>query len=129
MHGRAAGVSIQHGASELAACRLVQGPAATARVAEAMQALGLSGPVLVVADTTAVSQLAIAWAEAFATAGWTHRVIGFSGMSVGREIAGLVREAESLGAATILGAGGPEALDAAAAVAAATSAAFVATPA
>lgn len=107
---------------------LVQGPDATARVAEAMQALGLAGPVLVVAEPTAVSRLALAWAEAFAAAGWTHRVIGFAGTAGGRELASLVHEADSLGAATILGAGGPEVLDAAAAVAAATSAAFVATP-
>lgn len=126
MRHRAADVATTAGRSSP---RLVQAPGATARVAEAMQSLGLGGPVLVVAEPTAVSQLAPAWAEAFATAGWTHRVIGFSGISVGREIAGLIREAESLGAATILGAGDPEVLDAAAAVAAATSAAFVATPA
>lgn len=90
--------------------------------------MGLGGPVLVIADSAAVSRLAPTWAEAFAGAGWVHRVIGFGGTGGRREIAALAREAASLGAVTILGAGGREVLDAAAAVASATSAGFVGCP-
>lgn len=73
------------------------------RLLAAMVAAGNSGPVLVVACDDAVSLLAPAWAGSFAAAGWTHRVL-----VVGegrRETAAIVAEAESLGAAAIIGAG------------------------
>lgn len=108
--------------------RYVQGADTTPRIAEEMQAVGLSGPVLVVAGATAVERLAPAWATAFAAAGWGHRVLAFGGESSRREIAAIVREAEAFGAAALVGAGGGKALDAARAAAAVLRIAFVSCP-
>ena len=108
--------------------RYVQGADTTPRIADEMQAVGLSGPVLVVAGSTAVERLAPIWAAAFATAGWHHRVLAFGGESSRREIAAIIREAEAYGAAVIVGAGGGKAIDAARAAAAALRIAFVSCP-
>lgn len=44
-------------------------------IAAALSARGLAGPVLVVADDDAIAARAPAWADAFAAAGITHRVV------------------------------------------------------
>jgi glycerol dehydrogenase len=93
-----------------------------------MQAVGLSGPVLVVAGSAAVARLARSWAESFHDAGWLHRVVGFGGESSRREIAAISAEAESLAAAVIVGAGGGKALDASRSAAAARGLPFVSCP-
>lgn len=108
--------------------RYVQGAGVTRRLAAEMQAVGLSGPVLVVAGSAAVARLARSWAESFHDAGWLHRVVGFGGESSRREIAAISAEAESLAAAVIVGAGGGKALDASRAAAAARGLPFVSCP-
>ncbi|MEI6505067.1 MAG: glycerol dehydrogenase [Planctomycetota bacterium] len=108
--------------------RYVQGPGITHRLADEMQAVGLVGPVLIVAGNAAITRLAPTWAEAFAEAGWLHRVRLFGGESSRREIKSLGREAESLDAAVIVGAGGGKTLDAARAAAAALRLPFVSCP-
>ncbi|MCE9630411.1 MAG: glycerol dehydrogenase [Planctomycetia bacterium] len=108
--------------------RYVQGPGITRRVADEMQAVGLSGPVLIVAGNAAITRLAPTWAAAFAEAGWLHRVRAFGGESSRREIEALAREAAALGAAVIVAAGGGKTLDAARAAAAARRLPFVSCP-
>ena len=108
--------------------RYVQGAGVTRRLAAEMQAVGLSGPVLVVAGSAAVARLARSWAESCDDAGWLHRVVGFGGESSRREIAAISAEAESLAAAVIVGAGGGKALDASRSAAAARGLPFVSCP-
>lgn len=50
-------------------------------IAARLVALGLSGPVLVVADAAAIAAEAPAWASGFAAAGLPHRVI-LSGVDI-----------------------------------------------
>ena len=108
--------------------RYVQGPGVSGQIAAQMQAVGLSGPVLVVAGNAAIARLAPLWAAAFAAAGWTHRVRLRGGESSRREIAALAAEADSLSARVIVAAGGGKTLDAARAAAAARQIAFVSCP-
>ena len=108
--------------------RYVQGPGVSGQIAAQMQAVGLSGPVLVVAGNAAIARLAPLWAAAFAAAGWTHRVRLCGGESSRREIAALAAEADSLSARVIVAAGGGKTLDAARAAAAARQIAFVSCP-
>lgn len=108
--------------------RYVQGPGVSGQIAAQMRAVGLSGPVLVVAGNAAIARLAPTWAAAFAAAGWTHRVRLFGAESSRREIAALAAEAASLSARVIVAAGGGKALDAARAAAAASRLPFVSCP-
>jgi len=108
--------------------RYVQGPGVSGQIAAQMRAVGLSGPVLVVAGNSAIARLAPGWAAAFAAAGWTHRVRLCGGESSRREIAALAAEAASLSACVIVAAGGGKTLDAARAAAAARQIAFVSCP-
>lgn len=108
--------------------RYVQGPGMSGQIAVQMRAVGLSGPVLVVAGNSAIARLAPVWAEAFAEAGWTHRVRLCGGESSRREIAALAAEAAGLSARVIVAAGGGKTLDAARAAAAARQIAFVSCP-
>jgi len=120
-----------HAPSPLVFCaplRYVQGPGVTRRLAAEMRAVGLTGPVLVVAGTSAVAKLAPEWAAAFAEAGWTHRVLSFGGESSRREVAAIAAEADALGAAVIVAAGGGKALDAARAAATSRRLPFVSCP-
>ena len=48
--------------------RYVQGPGVSGQIAAQMQAVGLSGPVLVVAGNAAIARLAPLWAAACAVA-------------------------------------------------------------
>ncbi len=108
--------------------RYVQGPGVARRLAAEMQAVGLEGPVLVSAGNAAIASLAPAWAESFAAAGWTHRVLAFGGESSRREIGAIAAEATAMGARAIVGAGGGKTLDAARAAAAAARLPFVSCP-
>jgi glycerol dehydrogenase len=108
--------------------RYVQGPGLARRLADEMQAVGLEGPVLVSAGNAAIASLAPAWAESFAAAGWTHRVLAFGGESSRREIAAIATEAAAIHARAIVGAGGGKTLDAARAAAAAARLPFVSCP-
>ena len=108
--------------------RYVQGPGVSRRLAAEMQAVGLEGPVLVSAGNAAIASLAPAWADSFAEAGWSHRVLAFGGESSRREVAAIAAEASGVGARTIVGAGGGKTLDAARAAAAMARIPFVSCP-
>jgi glycerol dehydrogenase len=108
--------------------RYVQGPGVSQQLAAEMRAVGLEGPVLIAAGSTAIASLAPAWADSFAEAGWTHRVFAFGGESSRREIAAIAAEASAFGARAIVGAGGGKTLDAARAAAAARGLPFVSCP-
>jgi len=100
----------------------------TERLATEMAVLGLSGPVLVVGGASAVGMLAPVWAASMAAAGWQHRVRLFGGECTAAEIDALAAEARSLGARSLVGAGGGKCLDAARAAAAAVNLPFVSCP-
>lgn len=108
--------------------RYVQGLDATEHLADEMLAVGLEGPVLVVAGGHAVARLAPAWARTFAAAGFAHRVRGFGGECSRGEIAAIVAEAESLAARVIVAAGGGKVIDAGRAAAARLGLPFVSCP-
>jgi glycerol dehydrogenase len=108
--------------------RYVQGAGATERLGAEMLAVGLQGPALFVAGNSAVGRLAPVWAKSLAGIGWMHRVWLFGGESSRREIAAIAAEARSLGAATIVAAGGGKVLDAARAAAAILRLPFVSCP-
>ena len=93
--------------------RYVQGAGATRQLGAEMVNVGLEGPVLLVAGPTPISRLATTWALAFDDVGMSHRVRLFGGESSRREIAAIAEEARSLGARTIVAAGGGKVLDAA----------------
>jgi len=71
-----------------------------------LRADGRVGPVLIVADADAISGSAPAWAAAFHAAGWVHRVLAAARRADDDEVTGIAAEAESLGAATVVGVGG-----------------------
>ena len=108
--------------------RYVQGPAATARLGAEMRSVGLEGPCLLVAGSTAVARLAPIWAETLDESGFVSRVRLFGGESSRREIAAIVEEARSLGCRTIVAAGGGKVLDAARSAAAQLGLHFVSCP-
>jgi glycerol dehydrogenase len=108
--------------------RYVQGPGAMARLGAEMRAVGLEGPCLIVAGSTAVARLAPTWATALDEAGFVSRVRLFGGESSRREIAAIVQEARGLGGRTIIGAGGGKVLDAARSAAAELGLPFVSCP-
>jgi glycerol dehydrogenase len=108
--------------------RYVQGAGAMRRLGAEMAAVGLEGPALIVAGATPIARLAPVWAAAFDEVGIGHRVRLFGGESSRREIAAIVEEARSLGARTIVAAGGGKVLDAARSAAAAMRLPFVSCP-
>ena len=93
-----------------------------------MRLAGLEGPVLVVAGTSAISQLAPVWAAALEDVGWKHRVRAFGGRATLREVANVAAEAVRWQARVIVGAGGGQALDAARAAATAAGVPLVVCP-
>lgn len=108
--------------------RYVQGPGIMQRLGREMEAVGLAGPVLVIAGNHAISACAPAWARAFDEVGWTHRVRLFGGESTEREIGEIIAEARSLDARAIVAAGGGKPIDAARAAAAELKMPFVSCP-
>jgi glycerol dehydrogenase len=108
--------------------RYVQGVGAMRRLGAEMAAVGLEGPALIVAGATPIARLAPIWAAALAEVGITHRVRLFGGESSRREITAVMEEARSLGARTIVAAGGGKVLDAARSAAAALHLPFVSCP-
>ena len=108
--------------------RYVQGAGASRRLGAEMAAVGLEGPALIVAGATPIARLAPTWAVALDDVGMSYRVRLFGGESSRREIAAIVEEARSLGARTILAAGGGKVLDAARSAAAALRLSFVSCP-
>ena len=98
------------------------------RIGAEMAAVGLEGPALIVAGAMPIARLAPTWAAALDEVGMSHRVRLFGGESSRREIAAIVEEARSLGARTIVAAGGGKVLDAARSAAAALRVPFVSCP-
>lgn len=108
--------------------RYVQGVDASERLGEEMVAVGLGGPVLVIAGTHAVARLAPTWARTFARVGFAYRVRGFGGECSRREIAAIVTEAQSGSFRVIVAAGGGKVIDAGRAAAATLGLPFVSCP-
>lgn len=98
--------------------RYTQGRGATEKLGEEMAALGLPGPVLLVAGRSAKALLAEVWRRALGDSGYAYAVHDFSGECSLAEIARIVAAARAGGAAAIIGAGGGKVLDAARAAAA-----------
>jgi glycerol dehydrogenase-like iron-containing ADH family enzyme len=75
-------------------------------LAASVAATAPAGPVLVVADNAAIGRCGPAWMRAFATAGRPHRVrLCDAGLADPQDVAAVLREAASLGAVVIVGAG------------------------
>jgi glycerol dehydrogenase len=98
--------------------RYTQGKNATQSLGQEMTALGLVGPVLIVASRSAVEFLSEAWAQTLPAAGLAYQVLRFGGECSIAEIERVKAEASRQQARVILGAGGGKALDTARAVAA-----------
>ncbi len=99
-------------------CRYTQGRDATASLGMEMAALGLDGPVLIVASRSAKRLLDTVWPAALGDSGYAHTVYDFGGECSLAEIARIEAAARHVRAATIVGAGGGKVLDAARAAAA-----------
>ncbi len=97
--------------------RYTQGKSATLSLGPEMRTLGLDGPALVLAGTSARRLLESVWRETFRQAGITYGVQPFSGECSSVEIERVKHAATSLGARVIIGAGGGKVLDTARAVA------------
>jgi len=98
--------------------RYTQGKGATAALGREMTALGLEGPVLIIAGRTVIGLLAPAWQRSLDEAGFKHAVHRFSGECSLTEIERVKAAGRELGARTIVGAGGGKVLDTARAAAA-----------
>ena len=98
--------------------RYTQGKGATAALGREMTALGLEGPVLIIAGKTVIGLLAPAWQRSLDEAGFKHAVHRFSGECSLTEIERVKAAGRELGARTIVGAGGGKVLDTARAAAA-----------
>jgi glycerol dehydrogenase len=98
--------------------RYTQGKGATASLGQEMSALGLEGPVLVIAGKTVIGLLSSTWKRSLDEAGLEHAVHRFGGECSFGEIERVKTAARELQARTIVGAGGGKVLDTARAVAA-----------
>ena len=98
--------------------RYTQGKGATAALGREMAALGLEGPVLVLAGKTVINRLADAWRSSLDEAGMSYVVHRFGGECALAEIERVKAAARQCGVRTIVGAGGGKVLDTARAVAA-----------
>ena len=98
--------------------RYTQGKGATAALGHEMTALGLEGPVLIIAGKTVIGLLAQTWQQSLDEAGLRHAVHRFGGECSLAEIERVKAAARELTRATIVGAGGGKVLDTARAAAA-----------
>jgi glycerol dehydrogenase len=98
--------------------RYTQGRNATAALGGEMTALGLEGPVLIIAGKTVIGLLSATWQRSLDEAGLKHAVHRFGGECSLTEIERAKTAARELPARTIVGAGGGKVLDTARAVAA-----------
>lgn len=83
-----------------------------------MAALGLPGPVLIVAGRSARKLLEAVWTRTLGDSGFESTIHDFGGECSHAEVARIVAVARACGAQTVLGAGGGKVLDAARAAAA-----------
>ncbi len=108
--------------------RYTQGKNATQFLGQEMTALGLVGPVLIVASKSAVAFLSETWARTLPDAGFVHQVFNFGGECSIAEIERVRAAACRQPAKVIVGAGGGKALDTARAAAAELDLPFVSCP-
>src|SRR6266851_3764779 len=94
-------------------CRYTQGRNATESLGKEMSALGLPGPVLIVAGKSARRLLETTWRQTLGDSGYTYAVHDFGGECSLAEIDRIVGAARLHQAATVVGAGGGKVLDAA----------------
>ena len=85
--------------------RYTQGKGATASLGEEMAALGLEGPVLVIAGRTVIGLLEPTWKRSLDQAGLEHAVHRFGGECSLGEIERVKAAARKFKARTIVGAG------------------------
>jgi glycerol dehydrogenase len=97
--------------------RYTQGKNATQFLGKEMSALGLEGPVLVLASKSASALLSETWRQTLPDAGFTYQVVSFAGECCIAEIERVKAEAYRQQTRVIVGAGGGKALDTARAVA------------
>ncbi len=100
-----------------APARYTQGKNATAMLGREMVTLGLVGPALVVAGTSASKLLAETWHTSLGAAGIGYAVHHFGGESSQAEVDRVVAAARKVGAQVVIGAGGGKVLDTARAAA------------
>jgi glycerol dehydrogenase len=99
-------------------CRYTQGKNATQALGEELRTLGLEGPVLILAGSSAIRLLTDTWRRTLGDAGIAYAVERFGGECSLGEIERVKAAARAQGARVILGAGGGKVLDTARAVAA-----------
>ncbi len=97
--------------------RYTQGRDATAALGQEMTALGLEGPVLILAGKSALGLLSAVWKQSLGESGLAFAVHRFGGECSLAEIERVKAAARALEAQTIVGAGGGKVLDTARAVA------------
>src|SRR6185503_17711642 len=98
--------------------RYTQGRNATAGLGAEMTALGLEGPALIVAGSSALARLADVWRETLGKAGIAYAVHRFGGECSHAEIARVEATGRAQRARVVVGAGGGKVLDTARAAAA-----------
>jgi len=101
--------------------RYVQGKGATGVLGHEIMALGLEGPVLIIAGKTVIGLLEPTWRKALNEAGLKYVVARFGGECSLEEIERVQTAGRQHGARTIIGAGGGKVLDTARAAAAGLS--------
>lgn len=108
--------------------RYTQGLHATKSLGSEMAGLGLRGPVLIVTSRSPRTLLEETWRQTLSEAGLPFTIHDFPGECTHAEVTRIAAVAREAGAATILGAGGGKALDAARAAAADLHLPFVSCP-
>jgi glycerol dehydrogenase len=97
--------------------RYVQGRQATRFLGREMEKLGLCGPVLIIAGSHAVQNLADSWEKTFKETAFKFKTLLFEGECSSAEIERCKKAAAEMSARVIVGAGGGKVLDTARAVA------------
>jgi len=100
-----------------APARYTQGKNATAALGREMLTLGLTGPALIVAGSSAAKLLTEVWRTSLGAAGIKFDVHLFGGESSQHEIDRVITAAKAVKATVVIGAGGGKVLDTARAAA------------
>ncbi|WP_263355399.1 glycerol dehydrogenase [Acidicapsa acidisoli] len=98
--------------------RYTQGPQATEQLGAEIRNLGLDGPAIIVAGSSAIRLLSATWRRTFLEAGIKHQVLPFAGECTAAEIRRGAESARAAHARVVIGAGGGKVLDTARAIAA-----------